>query len=104
MTVKKGFPQPPQYDPEQFALLARYIGAGIWDAMKLHIMIPCGKTDLNNKGAVSSDHIGANNSWPEGDYATRERIFQSHVNYNLEMLYFLANDDRIPAHIRAEVG
>lgn len=98
------FPAPPDYDPEPFELLLRYIRAGVWDAMRLHVMMPNGKSDLNNYGAVSTDHIGANHLWPEGDYSTRELIFQDHVNYNLGMLYFLSNDERVPAHIRQEVS
>lgn len=98
------FPMPPGYDPEQFTLLARYIDAGIWDALRLHKMMPNGKTDLNNYGAVSTDYIGGNHLWPEGDAATRERLFQEHLHYNLGMLYFLANDERVPRHIREEAG
>ncbi len=96
------FPQPPNYDPSRFELLARYLRAGVWDAMQLNVKMPRGKTDLNNRGAVSTDHIGANYEWPEGDYATRERIFQDHVQYDLGLLYFLANDERVPIPIRAE--
>src|SRR5699024_7012049 len=97
-------PQPPNYDPKQFTLLARYLKAGVWDAMNLHKMMPNGKTDLNNFGGFSTDHIGANHDWPEGDYETREKIFQDHVHYNLGMLYFLANDEQVPQHVRDEVN
>ena len=34
----------------------------------------------------------------------REEIFQDHVNYDLGMLYFLANDLRVPVEIREEVA
>lgn len=98
------FPKPPQYEPDRFTLLARYIQGGIWDAMNLHKMMPNGKTDLNNYGAVSTDHIGENYEWPDGDYETRERIFQDHLNYNLGMLYFLSHDERVPQYVREEVS
>lgn len=99
------FPRPPHYDPDDYALLARYIQSGIWDALKLHKMMkPTRKTDLNNFGAVSTDFIGRNYEWPDGDYATRERLFQEHYNYNLGMLYFLCHDDRVPLSIRREVA
>ncbi|TCM98727.1 FAD dependent oxidoreductase [Paenibacillus sp. BK033] len=96
------FPEPPNYNPDRFALLARYIHDGVWDTLKLNKIMPRGKSDLNNRGAVSTDHIGANYNWPEGTYAAREAIFQDHVNYNLGMLYFLANDESVPSHVRAE--
>lgn len=96
------FPAPPHYDPDKFTLLARYIQSGIWDALRLHTKMPKGKTDLNNKGAVSTDHIGMNYDWAEGSYARREEIFQDHLHYNLGMLYFLCNDARVPEAIREE--
>ncbi|MGP4106069.1 FAD-dependent oxidoreductase [Virgibacillus sp. L01] len=98
------FPEPPKYDSNRYLILLRYINAGVWDAMNLHIMLPNGKSDLNNYGAVSTDNIGMNYQWPEGSYQTREEIFQDHVNYNLGMLYFLSNDMRVPLHIREEVS
>lgn len=97
------FPKPPNYDPDMFVLLSRYMKAGVWDALKLHLSMPAGKTDLNNFGGFSTDFIGHNYGWPEGDYLTREAIFQEHVRYNLGMLYFLSNDDSVPLSIREEV-
>jgi FAD dependent oxidoreductase len=97
-------PKPPKYEPETYELLLRYIKAGVWDAMKLHIMLPNGKSDLNNHGAVSTDYIGKNYAWPDGNYETREAIFQEHFNYNLGMLYFLSCDERVPSSIREEVS
>ncbi|MGG1517046.1 FAD-dependent oxidoreductase [Paenibacillus oryzisoli] len=96
------FPEPPNYNPDRFKLLSRYIRAGVWDAMQLNKIMPRGKSDLNNRGAISTDHIGANYNWSEGSYAVREAIFQDHVNYNLGMLYFLANDESLPAKVRAD--
>ena len=97
------FPKPPRYDAAAYRLLLRYIHAGVWDAMKLHKMLPNGKSDLNNYGAVSTDYIGMNYEWPEGSYERREEIFQEHFNYDLGMLYFLANDSSVPEAIREEV-
>ncbi|WP_020616548.1 FAD-dependent oxidoreductase [Paenibacillus daejeonensis] len=97
-------PAPPGYNPEHYTLLLRYIESGIWDVMRLCSMMPNGKTDLNNWGGFSTDHIGANYRWPEGSYEEREAIFQDHVTYNLGLLYFLSTDERVPAHIRQEMS
>ncbi|WP_274649322.1 FAD-dependent oxidoreductase [Paenibacillus humicola] len=97
-------PMPAGYNPDRYVLLERYIRAGVWDALKLLGHMPGGKTDLNNYGAVSTDYIGMNYRWPEGSYEERERIFQDHVNYTAGLLYFLANDERIPAPIRTEAA
>lgn len=98
------FPKPPQYDPARYELLLRYINSGVWDAMNLHTSLPNGKSDLNNYGAISTDNIGMNYEWPEGSYEKREEIYQDHLNYDLGMLYFLANDERVPEIIRLEVA
>ncbi|QWC22482.1 FAD-dependent oxidoreductase [Bacillus haikouensis] len=98
------FPKPPSYDGDRYALLLRYIKAGVWDAMNLHTMLPNGKMDLNNYGAVSTDFIGRNYDWPDGSYEKREEIFQEHFNYNLGMLYFLSHDESVPEAIRNEVS
>lgn len=97
-------PKPPNYDPDRYLLLLRYIKAGFWDAMNLHTMLPNGKSDLNNYGGFSTDYIGMNYEWPDGSYEKREEIFQDHVTYNMGMLYFLANDSRVPKDIREEVS
>jgi len=94
------FPCPEGYDPERYVLLARYIATGMWDALSLTVQMPNGKTDTNNHGGFSSDNIGRNYEWPSGNYATRELIFQDHVNYNQGMLYFLANDNSLHPTIR----
>jgi FAD dependent oxidoreductase/NPCBM-associated, NEW3 domain of alpha-galactosidase len=98
------FPQPDGYDPERYALLLRYIEAGIFDVFGNNQPMPNGKTDFNNNGAVSTDNIGRNYEWPDGDYRERERIFQDHVTYQQGLLWFLANDERVPAGIRAQVS
>ena len=98
------FPKPPQYDPDRYILLLRYIQTGVWDVMNLNTPLPNGKYDLNNYGAFSSDNIGRNYQWPEGSYETREQIFQDHFNYQLGMMYFLSNDKRVPKIIREEVA
>jgi FAD dependent oxidoreductase/NPCBM-associated, NEW3 domain of alpha-galactosidase len=98
------FPKPAGYDANRYALLLRYIEAGVWDVLGNNQPMPNGKTDWNNNGAVSSDNIGRNYDWPDTDYWDRERIFQDHVTYQQGLLWFLANDPRVPAAIRAEVG
>lgn len=101
---KVPFPKPKKYNPDNYLLLLRYILSGHWDAMNLNTPLPNGKFDLNNYGGVSTDFIGMNYDWPNGDYATREEIYQEHVAYNQGLLYFLANDSRVPKDIREEVN
>ena len=95
------FPKPKNYDPKRFDLLARYIAAG---ATELDDFAQLRTGDSNNKGAFSTDNIGMNYDWPEGNYQRREEIYQDHVTYQQGLMWFLTNDERVPADIRAKVG
>ncbi len=98
------FEKPAGYDPLQYELLLRNFEAGAdiipWNAKDM----PNRKTDTNNNRGVSTDYIGQNYHWPESDYATRERIFQSHLLYQRGLMWTLANDPRVPREIRNEVS
>ncbi len=96
--------EPAGYDPQQYELLRRYIAAGVFDALKLNTPMPNRKTDINNHGAFSSDFIGANYEYPDGDYATRDRIFRQHRDYLAGMWWFLQNDPRLPKEVRDAAG
>jgi hypothetical protein len=41
--------------------------------------MPNGKTDVNNQGAISTDHVGGSWGYPDGDYRTRAAIWKDHV-------------------------
>jgi hypothetical protein len=105
------WPRPRRYEPSRYELLARYLPAleatlrrplTINDVMKADIL-QNGKTDTNNNGAFSTDYIGGSYDYPDGDYATRTRIRQAHVDYIQGFLYFLATDARVPAALSAEM-
>jgi len=98
------WPKPAGYDPLRYELLLRYIQGGVWDALGSISPMPNRKTDTNNNGGFSTDNIGMNYDYPDGDYATRDRIFQEHVTYQQGMMWFLANDSRVPEKIRKDVS
>lgn len=100
---QRPFPKPAGYDPLRYELLIRTILAGQWDGLGNPVAMPNRKTDTNNNGAFSSDNIGMNYDYPDGDYATRQRVFDEHVQYQMGWLWFLANDPRVPEKIQAEV-
>ncbi|MEO2029072.1 MAG: FAD-dependent oxidoreductase [Fuerstiella sp.] len=85
------------------------------------------KGDSNNAGSFSSDYVGGSYRWPDGTYKPgsitklppprrglpmpfrklhelRERMFQDHVNYQQGLMYFLANDPRVPEALQARVS
>lgn len=93
------FSKPDNYNPENYEILYRYIQAGIFDLFGLTRGLPNQKADHNNWGAFNSDFIGGNYGWPEGDYKTREEIFQNHYNYQMGIFYFCSHDPRLPSII-----
>lgn len=101
------FPRPAGYKADDYALLLRYIVSApadfVWDWTYRHGPIKLNLGDCNNAGPVSTDFIGGSDQWPEGDYATREKIFQAHVTYQQGMMWFLANDPAVPEKLRAHV-
>lgn len=126
------FPKPANYSPDRFTLLAKMLAAmdaikreaalapegqaqkgdprgrlkqpwSLWDVMKPD-PIPNGKTDTNNNGAFSTDYIGGNYAYATGDYATRERIWQDHVDYVQGFFYFLQHDPQVPAALHAAMA
>jgi len=98
------FPKPKNYDPLRYELLARYLQTG-WDGVfNKFDMIPNRKTDTNNHGAFSTDNIGMNYDYPEGDYKTRERIINEHRDYEQGFFWFLANDPRVPEKIQTRMN
>jgi len=96
------WPKPANYDPRHFELLLRNFEAGDHRVPWHPIFMPNRKTDTNNNFAFSTDNIGMNYGYPEGDYATRERIIQEHRDYSQGLMWTLANNPRVPEKVRAE--
>lgn len=100
------FPKPDNYEPSQYVLLLRLFESGWHERNNFFTKydeIPNRKTDTNNHGPVSTDYIGMNYDYPEASYERRKQIIQEHEDYQKGMLYFLANDPRVPPVIQNEV-
>ncbi|MCU7693204.1 FAD-dependent oxidoreductase [Haoranjiania flava] len=98
--------RPANYDSAKYGLLLRYLSVKpvkqLGEILKIDRM-PNHKTDINNQGPFSTDMIGMNYDYPDGDYATRAKIFQDHVDYTKGLLYFIGHDMSMPAHLREEM-
>uniref|UniRef100_A0A914DSW1 FAD dependent oxidoreductase n=1 Tax=Acrobeloides nanus TaxID=290746 RepID=A0A914DSW1_9BILA len=97
------WPKPTNYDPDRYMMLYR----STLDAIKAMSaagaasmyfpkwqQIPNSKNDLNN---YDTDYVGGNFDYPDGTYAQRSSIWQAHIDYVQGVLYFLANDPRLPS-------
>ena len=112
--LRVAWPKPAHFDPLQYVLATRWFNSASeslrdqWRGDRpakfdlLTHKTPGGfhKTDTNNHGPISSDFIGANHLWPTADYATREKIFQDHINYQMGFYWHMANAPEIPSAYR----
>ncbi len=99
---RRPWPKPANYDPLWFELLLRNCEAGDQRIPWNPIWMPNRKTDTNNNFAISTDFIGMNWDYPEADYATRERIWKAHEDWQKGLMWTLANHERVPQKIREE--
>jgi hypothetical protein len=101
------FPKPPNYDAHWYDVpLARMLATaknaedarlikGFWPALA----IANNKADLNY-----ADFVAGSWAWPNANYAQREKMWQDHYNYVAGLLWFLANDPRVPKPIHDAVN
>lgn len=97
------FPKPDGYDPSQYEVLVRCFQAGWKDVFGKFDPLPNFKTDTNNHGPVSFDNIGFNYDYPEASYERRAEIIHEHEVYQKGILYFIANDPRVPESIQSRM-
>lgn len=105
------WPKPRVYDPKRYELAALLVQAmqkklgrpQVFHELTLIANIPNRKADFNNSGPFSTDYIGKNYDYPEGNYKRRDEIWREHEDYVKGFYYFLANDPRIPPTLQQEV-
>lgn len=113
--------KPASYNPLDYELLARHIAnmKNVKPGPRKHAavglrgnggdlginfeLVPNRKTDSNCGSEFGTDMFGASYGWPEGDHATRDRLFQLHKDYTLGLLWFLGHDERLPIEVRTEM-
>ena len=110
------WPRPASYDPATMELLLRYIRARNATVFT-HTGLCCGGTlpapvgrprskfDVNSQ---RTDFQGLNWGYAQAiraaDWAAQERILQAHRDMTLSYFYFLQNDPRLPASMRASMS
>ena len=108
------FVKPANYDERVYELLFRDfaagfelsqspVGARVWRkefVPNIMTKMPNRKTDSNNRCGFSTDFIGANWRWPEASYEERDKILKAHLDYQMGLMWTLANHPRIPKCVR----
>ncbi len=97
------FPKPQGYDASQYELLLRVLNSDWPEFFQKFDPIPNFKTDTNNHGPFSFDNIGYNYDYPEASYDRRREIIAEHRLYQQGLLWFVANDPRVPATVQKEL-
>ncbi|MEG1648302.1 MAG: FAD-dependent oxidoreductase [Rikenellaceae bacterium] len=105
---RRPFEKPANYDPSMYELLGR-AAQKMDQNINLFLLInwdimPDRKFDVNNRGPLSTDMIGANHDYPTADYATREKICEAHINYTKGLMYYMTHDEKMPKSLREEIG
>ena len=110
------FVKPEGYNPQNYELLLRNLEAidpetfvknasHFWHFMPwINSRMPNRKTDTNNRSGFSTDFIGQNHAWPEASYKEREKILKAHLDYQMGLMWTLANNPRVPEPIRGRVA
>ena len=107
------FKKPAGYDERNYELLFRHLAAKPanafdgdceWKLPWINSRMPNRKTDTNNRDGFSTDFIGRNWKWPEASYAERERMLKEHLDYQMGLMWTLANHPRVPEKVRSIVS
>nr|WP_300090362.1 FAD-dependent oxidoreductase [Sedimentibacter sp.] len=104
------FSKPDNYRRERYLLVAAWVnflkeseGRSIkFSDIIFFGPLPNDKYDINNSGPFSTDYIGGSYLYPEADYQQREKIKNEHREYIQGLLYFVANDEAVPAELRVD--
>jgi hypothetical protein len=99
---------PPGYDASRYELHARALAAWreLGDDVDLrwfskHDPVEGGKWDFNT-ATFGANLPGTGLAWAEATYAERERLAREHELYQRGLLWFLAQDPRVPEKVRAQ--
>ncbi|MDG1897523.1 MAG: FAD-dependent oxidoreductase [Fuerstiella sp.] len=116
-TNRVPIPVPEDYDREDYADLIPLVEAGKFKSafgypgrpfvLKAHLpVLPNGKHDINDvsKGLVRLSLPGHNLKYPDGDLATRRRIEQEHLDWQLGLIHFVQTDPALPEEFRKEAA
>lgn len=98
------FPKPDNYNPANYELLSRVFASGWKEVFNKFDPVPNRKTDTNNHGPFSTDFIGMNYAYPEASYEERKLIIKQHEDYQKGLMYFMANDAKVPEGIRKRMN
>lgn len=102
------FERPADYDPDDYEIVARFCNLTS-DPKKIDFLFslnetPNAKGDIHQRVAVGADLLGANLGYAAMSRAQRKAHSKKHERHLRGLLFFLANDPRVPTPIRTRVS
>ncbi|KAL4914810.1 FAD dependent oxidoreductase-domain-containing protein [Aspergillus aurantiobrunneus] len=95
--------KPKGYNPSHYELHRRYLQAGGELFTPRLKGISKRKTDLIGSEAVlATDLLGMNDDWPTANLQERRRILEETATFTKGLIWFFANDEAVPPHVRLE--
>ncbi|HBY60407.1 MAG TPA: xanthan lyase, partial [Solibacterales bacterium] len=91
--------RPAGYRAETYELYRRYARAG-GELFSPAANLPNGKTDLGSWHDLSANLYGMNHDWPQAGTERRSAIYKDHREFVQGLLWFMANDEALPARTR----
>jgi hypothetical protein len=109
-----GFPITPteRYDPKQFEIYRRAFQNKV-DITRHKSMRSLGElaerdysfyTPNLARGLLTTRVFGCNDDYPNGDWATRSRIWKFHQNFLRDLVHFLRTDSAVPKNLKQRVA
>lgn len=107
---------PADYDPAQFELVGRYVehilnwaGGDVKKATpKLAGIFPgwrnSGEYNYQRQSLVTMAPLGLSRYYQDGDWPTRARVWQQHIDYLRGLHHFLSTDPRVPEAFRRQTA
>lgn len=104
-------PEPENYDPAEFEVYRRAIRDGVDIFSNRHMRTTLGKVTTQKRGPfvggaqlnrnlMASTVHGINDEYPNGDWATRSRIWKFHQEFLSKSIHFAKTDPSAPARMK----
>jgi arylsulfatase A len=104
-------PEPTNYDPAEFEVVRRALrdGVDIFSSRKMRTTLnkittakrgPFVGGAQNNRNLMTSTVYGCNDEYPNGDWATRSRIWKFHQEFLINSIHFAKTDPAAPKSMK----
>lgn len=102
--AKVPFRRPPGYDASIYQPIVPYLVTHNLDPLVFKTPLRARKFDLNSKGLISTNLVGAQDGWTEADTAGRSALFTQHWHWIAGLLWFMSSNPSVPRAMRDSIN